>query len=231
MCDKYVIRDLLENTRQAGGGILAGTAGAPVDIATMLMRPAGYKVPDKNVVGSSEHIAGLLGLDTGSTPYKVASLMPTDAGDLMKYGGLIGAVGKDKFAAKMAEMPKPKPDYGGEHRPMRDDGGAARLDDLTASFPPDVYGPNALRYYGSGDVREAGVLKMLHSLRGKPDAEVTIYRGVPKGGSKQINEGDWVTLDRNVASDYGEVVSKKVKAKDVTSWADSLLEFGYFPKK
>jgi hypothetical protein len=90
MCDSQVPRDLLQNARNVGGGVLAGGLGAPVDILTMLMRPAGYKVPDEKVVGSSEHIAGLMGLDTKSAPYMVGSLLPTDAGDLMKYGGLLG---------------------------------------------------------------------------------------------------------------------------------------------
>ena len=116
------------------------------------------------------------------------------------------------------------------HRPMKDAGGAARLHDLTKSFPEDVYGPQALQFYGSGDPREKSVIRTLRALRGKPDAEITIYRGVPKDAPGIINKGDWVTLSPEVAKDYGEqVISMKVKAKDVTSWADSLLEFGYFP--
>lgn len=35
---------------------LASTAGAPVDLATMVARPFGYSVPDKNVIGGSEWI-------------------------------------------------------------------------------------------------------------------------------------------------------------------------------
>lgn len=138
-----------------------------------------------------------------------------------------------KKVADNVPMPKPKPEpiYGMEHRPMADAGGAARLHDLTASFPSDIYGPNALHYYGSGDPREASVLRILKSLRGKPDAEVTIYRGIPDGAPGKINSGDWVTLDPRVAKEYGgQVVEMKVKAADITSWPDSLLEFGYFPK-
>lgn len=90
MCDGQVARDLLKNTRDVGGGLLAGTAGAPVDILTMLMRPAGYKVPDERVIGSSEHLGGLMGVDTKSLPYMVGSMLPTDAGDAMKYAGMLG---------------------------------------------------------------------------------------------------------------------------------------------
>ena len=72
------------------------------------------------------------------------------------------------------------------------------------------------------------ILGLLHRLRGKPDAEVTIYRGVPADAPDGINAGDWVTLSKSVAEWYGpKVVEMKVKAKDITSWADSLLEFGY----
>ena len=101
---------------------------------------------------------------------------------------------------------------------MQDAGGAARLHDLTASFPEDIYGSNALQYYGSGDQREASVLRILRSLRGKPDATVKIYRGAPASASG-INTGDWVTLNRSVAQDYadqlndGKVFEKEVKAK------------------
>ena len=115
------------------------------------------------------------------------------------------------------------------HRPMTDAGGASRLHDLTSvAFDDNIYGKNALQYYGSGDVREANVLRILKGLRGKPDADITIWRGVPDS-TKEITPGDWVTLDKRVAEDYGNPISKVVKAKDVTAWGDSLLEFGYHP--
>ena len=122
------------------------------------------------------------------------------------------------------------------HRPMEDAGGASRLHDLTnGAFDENIYGNNALQYYGSGHPREAAVVKVLNGLRGKPNAEVTIYRGVPKDVDK-LNPGDWVTLDRKSAQEYalrvnGKVLSKKVPAKDVTASADSLLENGYHPSQ
>jgi hypothetical protein len=87
--DPQFYRDAAENARQLGGGVLAGTVGAPVDLATMAMRPMGYDVPDERVVGSSNYFAKLLRVDPESVPYKVGSLLPTDAGDAMKYGGLL----------------------------------------------------------------------------------------------------------------------------------------------
>ena len=122
-----------------------------------------------------------------------------------------------------------KPEYGIDHRPMTVEGGASQLHDLTPSFGDDIYGPNALQFFGSGDPREKSVVGLLKKIRGNPDALVTIYRGVPDGAPQTINPGDWITLDKNAASDYGRVVEMKVPASHVTSWADSLLEFGYYP--
>ena len=100
--------------------------------------------------------------------------------------------------------------------------------DLIASFGDDVYGKNALQYFGSGDPRERKILDIMRKVRGNPDAEVTLYRGVPDGVN-DINPGDWVTLLPEYAADYGKVISKKVKASQITSWPDSLAEFGYWP--
>jgi len=122
-----------------------------------------------------------------------------------------------------------KPEYGIDHRPMTVEGGASQLHDLTPSFGDDIYGPNALQFFGSGDPREKSVVGLLKKIRGNPDALVTIYRGVPDGAPQTINPGDLITLDKNAAADYGRVVEMKVPASHVTSWADSLLEFGYHP--
>lgn len=122
-------------------------------------------------------------------------------------------------------------DYRMSHRPMSDEGGASRLHNAYQSFGEDLYSPNALQYFGSGDAREKRILSALQKLKDNPDAEVTIYRGVPSGASNEIGSGDWVTLDKSVAQEYGpKLLAKKVKAKDVTTWPDSLLEFGYYPR-
>lgn len=121
-------------------------------------------------------------------------------------------------------------EYGLQHRPMTVSGGAALLHDLGKTFGDDVYDTRkALQFYGSGDPRERNALRVMHAVRGNPNATVTIYRGVPDG-IDVINPGDWVTLDRAVAADYGRrVLEMKVPASHVTSWPDSLLEFGYYP--
>jgi hypothetical protein len=125
-------------------------------------------------------------------------------------------------------------DYQIEHKPMTVAGGASTMDDLLPAFGEDIYGKDALQFFGSGDSREAKAVRIMKSVRGKPGAMVTIYRGVPDGVDK-INPGDWVTLVKEAADDYasqhegGKVVSMKVPAAHVTSWSDSLLEFGYHP--
>jgi hypothetical protein len=50
-----------------------------------------------------------------------------------------------------------------------------------------------------------------------PEAEITVYRGVPEGVD-EINAGDWVSALPQLAKDYagtGNVISMKVKAKDL----------------
>jgi hypothetical protein len=50
-----------------------------------------------------------------------------------------------------------------------------------------------------------------------PEAEITVYRGVPEGVD-EINAGDWVSSLPQLAKDYagtGNVISMKVKAKDL----------------
>ena len=80
-------------------------------------------------------------------------------------------------------------DYAGLHRPpMRDSGAPAH--DLTgggAIYPDDVYSFQGLQYYGTGDRGlDAQTFALAQSLRGKPDAMVTIYRAVPASSEARI---------------------------------------------
>ena len=133
-----------------------------------------------------------------------------------------------------------------------------RLDDLTksttgesAGFPDDFYTPRGQSIYAQGprfsddqyglaNIESYNIIK---SVRGKPDAEVTIYRGVPDEESiKSINPGDFVTLSKKYAelhagSGYGQsgkeagkILSQKVKVKEIRSDGNDLNEFGYFPE-
>jgi hypothetical protein len=126
-------------------------------------------------------------------------------------------------------------DYRGSHRPPDRDYGAS-LDNLTALIPEDVYGPAGPRLYGIGDPEiDKEAFNSLRAVRGKPDAEVTVYRAVPENVST-INEGDWVTTSRKYADLHGErtldgnykIIEQKAKAKDLFSEGYP-YEFGYSP--
>jgi hypothetical protein len=74
----------------------------------------------------------------------------------------------------------------------------------------------------------------LTKLGYKPDADITVYRGVPKG-VKNINDGDWVTTVKQLAKDYagtGDVISQKVKARNLFAEQgdDTLEELVYSSK-
>jgi hypothetical protein len=149
---------------------------------------------------------------------------------------LIDIVSRNNQPIRKAEAPQanPQSEYRISHRPMTIEGGSSTLDNLIPSFGDDIYTTKALQFFGSGDKREKDVIRLLVSLKGNPNKEVTIYRGVPSNAEK-INYGDWVTLSKDAAQDYanafpgGKVISQNVPASHVTAWPDSLLEQGYYP--
>jgi hypothetical protein len=59
----------------------------------------------------------------------------------------------------------------------------------------------------------------------------------PPKPKQAINRGDWVTPNRQYAKEHGEsalngeyeIISKKVRAKDIYTNGDSIHEFGYDP--
>jgi hypothetical protein len=132
--------------------------------------------------------------------------------------------------------------YKGQHTAPGPDFGAP-LHDLTGGgqmYPDDVYSSKAAQYYGSGNRRaDIEAFNLAKRVRGNPDAEVTMYRAVPKNADiSAINAGDWVTLSKDYAKGHGEfalrgdykILSQKVKAKDLWTNADSIQEFGYQPQ-
>ena len=98
----------------------------------------------------------------------------------------------------------PDTSYRGSHTAPDADYGAP-LHDLTQMIPEDIYGPQGMRYYGLGQRevdREA--FDVLNSVRGNPDAEVTMYRAVPPDAPESILDGDWVTTSEEYARIHGE---------------------------
>ena len=132
-----------------------------------------------------------------------------------------------------------------------------RLDDLTksttgeqAGYPDNFYTSEGQRIYAQGarnandeyGMANTESYNIIKSVKGNPDAEVTIYRGVPDEDSiTDINPGDFVTLSKkyaelHAASGYGrsgdeagKIISKKVKVKDIYWDQNDVNEFGYFP--
>lgn len=146
----------------------------------------------------------------------------------------------------LAEMPSGEPiamprmaDYQGPHRPMTVEGGAARLDDLVPAFGEDIYGKDALQFFGTGDTKlDAQTIKVLMAVRGKPDMEIAVYRAVPKDATDALlRAGDWVTVNKAYAKQHGDstldgdykIITQKVRAGDLTTNADSFHEQGYYP--
>ena len=130
-------------------------------------------------------------------------------------------------------------DYKGEHSaPMSEDGAPLWNVADKGIYPDDVYGPNGMSWYGTGDrFLDSEAYGILRKAYGRRDKQLTIYRAVPKG-IRGINRGDWVTTVRQYAKDHGEsalngeydIIKKSVTARDIFTDGNSWLEWGYDPQ-
>jgi hypothetical protein len=153
--------------------------------------------------------------------------------ELMFDTGLLGQQAKSALSdlSYRGSHTAPSPEFGA---PLHDLTGGGQM------YPADVYSPKAAQYYGTGYPKaDKEAFALANKVRGNPDAEVTMYRAVPKDESiANINAGDWVTLSKDYAKNHGEsvlgndykILSQKVKAKDLWTNADSIHEFGYQPQ-
>jgi len=124
--------------------------------------------------------------------------------------------------------------YRGSHLAPNAKTYGATLDDLTKILPEDVYSQQGKQLYGLGDrlIDSEWRIAALKA-RGKPNAEVEIFRAVPKG-VKDINNGDWVSTSKAYAKQHGEstlngeyeIISKKVPAKTLSTEGYP-YEYGY----
>ena len=119
----------------------------------------------------------------------------------------------------------------------------AQLHELNKIYPEDIYSEKAAYYYGDGGGEKERKMdkvstRLAQSYRGKPDANVKIFRAVPDNEKiNSINPGDWVTINHDYAKLHGEsvlngkykILEHKAKAKDVWTNADSIHEYGYYP--
>lgn len=122
-------------------------------------------------------------------------------------------------------------DYRGSHTsPAREEGGS--LDDPTTMFGgDDIYGPDGLRYYGSGghdpetDRADRESLAVIRAARGKPNKMVTAYRAVPnhKTNAEKIEDlelGKREYLRRDIVPARFEYVA----GSNFYEWASEQIE-------
>jgi hypothetical protein len=177
--------------------------------------------------------------NTISVPANALAGRPVTYGDVMDVAGMVQLGG--------AAMPAPKgalrsgsilDEYAGSHRaPKIEDG--ATLDNPTVVFGADIYSPRARQYFGTGnDLMDAESIRTIQKMRGNPNAEVLIYRAIPKSVNSGLNSGDWVTTSRQYAIDHGDsalggdykIVEKKVKASELATDGNSIHEWGWWGK-
>ena len=124
--------------------------------------------------------------------------------------------------------------YRGSHVAPNAETYGATLDNLSGIMPADVYSSKGIRLYGINDPAiDREWFAAAYRAKNKPDADVTVWRAVPKG-VKDINSGDWVTTSQTYAKNHGEntlngeydLISSKVKANTLTSEGYP-YEFGY----
>ncbi len=126
-------------------------------------------------------------------------------------------------------------DHRMRHRP--DEGGPPAHDlvtqDIESPMPEDML-THPERYTGSRNwVRE--FWPSLLKVQGKPNAPITIYRGLPSTAPAAFEAGDWVTLSQSAARRHveshvpgGQVISAVVPAHTVVFAGDDLMEWGYW---
>ena len=133
--------------------------------------------------------------------------------------------------------------YRMRHRPFNDlpeslSEGTVALGYKVDEVMPDFY--QHPEWYRTGsDQSDRESIAALKAIRGRPDAEVTVYRALPvKAASDGILAGDWVTLSRSYAEDHragqqerqgGQwtIIAKRVKARELVNNGDSINELGY----
>lgn len=169
-------------------GLLAQTAGGLEDSARAheaLQRQA-FANPQRPLQVTDQNALGQLGQNT--------------------LTGLLGFAPVGMIAKVVDAL-----EYQGLHKPPMK-GSGAPLHDLTGGgqyYPDDVYSPNGLQYYGTGDrAIDSEAWSLAMRVKDRPNAPVKMYRAVPDTGaeaSKQIKE-----------------LQKTIAYKD---------KFGFFPQK
>lgn len=245
LTDAYKWMQSPQRTQQLQGfaGLL-GTTGIPQTIERMAYGEPLTNIGRANVPLLKPETADALmtvGPMVGPAARGAGRLVGSAINDAMVYGrGPLAAITPQPM--RMVEDTGGLLSYRGSHTAPSPEYGAP-LHDLTGGgqmYPADVYSPKAVQYYGTGNPKaDREAFALANKVRGNPDAEVTMYRAVPKDESiSNINAGDLVTLSKDYAKTHGEsvlrgdykILSQKVKAKDLWTNADSIQEFGYQPQ-
>lgn len=249
------LTSLISEAGGAGGAVAGGAIGTALlpGVGTILGagigglvgsfggRVAENEVRDGRVGLKDAAIEGLIGGATSAIP--VGGLLK----GVQKFGGartleeavtqVYEKAGPQQFAptlkragqAVQQNLPSPSNQYGymvyrGSHQAVDSAAPAHAISDINAIRKQVVQGSHS-----------SNLFSKLQRMQGKPDADIKIYRSAP---SDQLNDGDWVTLDRDYAQRMknetgGKIHTYTVKAKDLRyqqgTDSGNGFNFGYFP--
>jgi hypothetical protein len=227
------------------GGMAQGEQAGGIDYFKRKATELGIRPPESSDPTMRDMRMGAEIAMGGVDPTRVARAGGAVAGAVAREAKPIIGDALENYMAKSGLAPRAVPDggtqgglldvaYRGSHSAPNAEVYGATLDDLTKIMPADVYAPEGKRLYGFGDrlVDSEWRIAALKT-RGKPDAEIEVYRAVPKG-VKDINSGDWVTTSKTYADQHGErtldgdyeIIKRKVKARTLSSEGYP-YEFGY----
>ena len=220
----------------AGQEINAGLTGQPTRslLGDITPKPKNIVQPESNDFSyRGQHTAP--GPDFGAPLHDLSQIYPDDiySSKAAQYYG--HSVPYDQKAALIMQQYKNKPDatvtiYRAIPKEISNAEKLAEIEKQMAAYMRRGTLPKDAENYSSGSKWYDNAYEMREKLRQMPNE-------TPQGIS-DINAGDWVTLTREYAKDHGEsalrgqykIISKKVKAKDIWTNADSIHEFGYQPQ-
>ena len=234
----------------AGRGTLAGTAsiaGLPGDVNQLYVNNLGALFPNQPAPPTSEQISTAvkkavppLNLSRDNTGSVATSLGENVVAPITAPESLLGAaratkglpVGMSiqdvsKTASPVKGLIETAPDmsYRSTHEAPGPHFGA-QLHDLTGGgqmYPADVYSPKAVQYYGTGfDKADQQAFAIANSVRGNPNATVTMYRAVPKELS---NSEKLAKIEKDMATYMKrKTLPKDANTNDGSKWYDSAYE-------
>lgn len=200
------------------GEVGAAGKGVIMEMYASIKNPAGWNEYDKFGIG--ELIAR--GYDGAILPEKDGSFV----GFIFEPNQVKSVNNKGSFNPDDNRLLFQAVDeYGMEHRPPSPDSGAP-LHDVTGGgdyYPDDFYGPNGLKYYGTGeDVADRESYNVIQSVKNKPNATVTIYRAIPKNLS---NSEKLAKVEADMAAYLKRgTLPKDAITSDGSAWYDKAYE-------